>query len=90
MRVTGQDQSDVGAGEIVALTHVRHGVEAFVDSVFLLTTVTSQAGDSQGGDPVEVSFAMDTQIRALRQVSPEQSIGVPYCGGVRIEGTVSP
>lgn len=51
VRVTGQDQSEVTAGEIVVLTHVRHGVEAMEDSVFLLTTVTSQAGDSHGGDP---------------------------------------
>lgn len=48
VRVTGQDQSEVDAGEIVALTHVRHGVEALEDSVFLLTTVTSQAGNSHG------------------------------------------
>lgn len=53
VRVTGQDQSEVGAGEIVALTHVRHGVEALEDSVFLLTTVTSQAGDSHGAAPNE-------------------------------------
>lgn len=51
VRVTGQDQSDVVAGEIVALTHVRHGVEALEDSVFLLTTVTSQAGNSHGDSP---------------------------------------
>ncbi|MBG6224402.1 quercetin dioxygenase-like cupin family protein [Arthrobacter sp. CAN_A2] len=53
VRVTGQDPSEVAAGEIVALTHVRHGVEALEDSVFLLTTVTSQAGDSHGGSPRE-------------------------------------
>ncbi|GAA1358835.1 hypothetical protein GCM10009636_32080 [Arthrobacter koreensis] len=51
VRVTGQDQSEVVAGEIVALTHVRHGVEALEDSVFLLTTVTSQAGNSHGDSP---------------------------------------
>ncbi|MHA7284425.1 cupin domain-containing protein [Arthrobacter sp. TMS2-4] len=51
VRVTGQDQSEVATGEIVALTHVRHGVEALEDSVFLLTTVTSQAGDSHGASP---------------------------------------
>ncbi|RJT75114.1 cupin [Arthrobacter cheniae] len=51
VRVTGQDQSEVVAGEIVVLTHVRHGVEALEDSVFLLTTVTSQAGDSYGNSP---------------------------------------
>ncbi|MHA7272340.1 cupin domain-containing protein [Arthrobacter sp. TMT4-20] len=48
VRITGQDQAEVIAGDIVALTHVRHGVEAIEDSVFLLTTVTSQAGDSHG------------------------------------------
>ena len=51
VRVTGQDQSEIVAGEIVALTHVRHGVEAVEDSVFLLTTVTSQASDSHGQAP---------------------------------------
>ena len=51
VRVTGQDQSEIAAGEIVALTHVRHGVEALEDSVFLLTTVTSQTGDSHGEAP---------------------------------------
>lgn len=53
VRVTGQDQSEVTAGEITALTHVRHGVEALEDSVFLLTTVTSQAGGSHGDSPQE-------------------------------------
>lgn len=51
VRVTGQDRSEVDAGDIVVLTHVRHGVEALEDSVFLLTTVTSQAGDSHGDSP---------------------------------------
>lgn len=51
VRVTGQDDSEVTAGEIVALTHVRHGVEAVEDSVFLLTTVTSQSGESHGESP---------------------------------------
>lgn len=53
VRITGQDQSEVAAGEIVALTHVRHGVEALEDSVFLLTTVTSQTGGSHGDRPQE-------------------------------------
>ena len=54
VRVTGQDQSEVVAGEMVVLTHVRHGVEALEDSVFLLTTVTSQPGDSHGERANEV------------------------------------
>ncbi|ROR72196.1 hypothetical protein [Bogoriella caseilytica] len=51
VRVTGQDDSEVTQGQIVALTHVRHGVEALEDSVFLLTTVTSQSGESHGDSP---------------------------------------
>lgn len=35
VRITGQDQSEIIAGDIVALTHVRHGVEALENSVFL-------------------------------------------------------
>ena len=45
--------NDAIAGEIVALTHVRHGVKALEDSVFLLTTVTSQVGGSHGDSPHE-------------------------------------
>lgn len=41
VRVTGVEQSDVGTGELIVLTHHRHAVLALEDSVFLLTTVTS-------------------------------------------------
>ena len=41
VRVTGNEQSEVGAGELAVLTHHRHAVAADQDSVFLLTTVTS-------------------------------------------------
>lgn len=51
VQVTGQDQSEYSAGELNALTHVRHGVRALEDSVFLLTTVTSQEGGSHGESP---------------------------------------
>lgn len=40
VRVTGVDEPEVGAGQLVLLTHHRHGVQALEDSVFLLTTVT--------------------------------------------------
>lgn len=44
VRVEFEDemQGEVGAGELWSLTHVRHSVVALTDSVFLLTTVTSQ------------------------------------------------
>ena len=41
VRVTGQGEDVVDEGHVVVLTHERHSVTALVDSVFLLTTVTS-------------------------------------------------
>ncbi|BDZ41433.1 hypothetical protein GCM10025865_07320 [Paraoerskovia sediminicola] len=42
VRVTAASgDTEVGADEIVEITHERHSVEALEDSVFLLTTVTS-------------------------------------------------
>ena len=42
-------QGEFGEGELWILTHERHSVLALQDSVFLLTTVTSQPGqDSRG------------------------------------------
>lgn len=40
VRVTGQELTEVTAGRLDVLTHLRHGVLALEDSVFLLTTVT--------------------------------------------------
>lgn len=45
VRVTGMNPGSVVAGQLVTLTHERHSVAAEEDSVFLLTTVTGQAGD---------------------------------------------
>ncbi|MBD8062579.1 cupin [Oceanitalea stevensii] len=45
VRVTGEDEPVLTAGELHALTHHRHAVVALEDSVFLLTTVTSQPGE---------------------------------------------
>lgn len=42
VRVTGQEESELHAGDLEALTHYRHAVEALEDCAFLLTTVTSQ------------------------------------------------
>ncbi|KGM08514.1 cupin domain-containing protein [Cellulomonas bogoriensis] len=41
VRLTGVPEPDVTEGTLALLTHDRHGVAAVVDSVFLLTTVTS-------------------------------------------------
>lgn len=41
VQITGQEESVIEEGEIVALTHFRHAVIALEDSVFLLTTVTN-------------------------------------------------
>ncbi|MGO1198631.1 MAG: hypothetical protein ACTMKY_01875 [Dermabacteraceae bacterium] len=42
LRVTGQEPVVLQSGQLEALTHFRHSVEALEDTVFLLTTVTSQ------------------------------------------------
>lgn len=39
-----ESQGEFGEGELWILTHERHSVFALADSVFLLTTVTSQQG----------------------------------------------
>lgn len=44
MEFEDETQGEVGAGELRSLTHERHAVLALSDSVFLLTTVTSQQG----------------------------------------------
>ncbi len=44
IRVTGREPVELVEGEITALTHYRHAVDALADSVFLLTAVTSQHG----------------------------------------------
>ena len=48
VRVTGVDGPEAREGELVLLTHERHAVSAFEDSVFLLTTVTSLNPDQLG------------------------------------------
>lgn len=45
VRVTGEDEPVLAAGELHVLTHHRHAVVAVEDSVFLLTTVTGLPGE---------------------------------------------
>lgn len=45
VRVTGEGDPVIAAGELQMLTHQRHAVLALEDSVFLLTAVTSQPGE---------------------------------------------
>ncbi|TNC18470.1 cupin [Georgenia sp. 311] len=54
VRVTGEGEPVLSSGELHTLTHQRHAVAALEDSVFLLTTVTSQPGEPpQGGERPE-------------------------------------
>lgn len=49
VEVTGVDEPEVTAGELVLLTHERHSVLAHEDSVFLLTTVTGLVDEDLPG-----------------------------------------
>ena len=49
VQVTGVDEPEVVAGELVLLTHDRHSVHAHEDSVFLLTTVTGLVEEDMAG-----------------------------------------
>lgn len=51
VRVTAQEHDELAEGEIAALTHHRHGVQAQEDSVFLLSTVTGVPGMDSHSDP---------------------------------------
>ncbi|MDV8002739.1 cupin [Rhodococcus sp. IEGM 1408] len=51
VQVTGEGTVDIAAGELHTLTHHRHAVKALEDSVFLLTTVTSVAGQGSYDEP---------------------------------------
>ena len=53
VRVTGVEGPEIAAGELQVLTHLRHAVTALEDSVFLLTTVTSQPTPAHDGDPAD-------------------------------------
>ena len=50
VHVTAQDHDELREGEIAALTHHRHGVQAQEDSVFLLSTVTGVPGMDSHSD----------------------------------------
>ncbi|WP_144790245.1 cupin [Kocuria palustris] len=50
VHVTAQEHDELSEGEIAALTHHRHGVEAQEDSAFLLTTVTGVPGMDSHAD----------------------------------------
>ncbi|UYG17526.1 cupin [Brachybacterium huguangmaarense] len=50
VRVTSHEDVEASAGELLVLTHERHGVEALTDAAFLLTTVTSVPGIESHGE----------------------------------------
>lgn len=69
LRVTGEEPAVIRAGQIEALTHFRHAVEALEDTVFLLTTVTSQHDTASHSTPTgEIPMlSEDAQARALAE-----------------------
>jgi quercetin dioxygenase-like cupin family protein len=64
LRVTGQEQAELRAGDLEALTHFRHGVEALEDCAFLLTTVTSQPGGGSHATRTGEMPVMEDEDRA--------------------------
>ena len=50
VEITGADKTTISEGNLKVLTHVKHGVKALADSVFLLTTVTGVDGIDSHGD----------------------------------------
>ncbi|MEW4621160.1 cupin [Corynebacterium amycolatum] len=50
VEITGADETTISEGNLKVLTHVKHGVKALTDSVFLLTTVTGVEGIDSHGD----------------------------------------
>ncbi len=65
VRVTGVPGPEIGAGELVVLTHERHAVTAVEDSVFLLTTVTGLAPGGHGdvGASSAAEHAVEPPVR---------------------------
>lgn len=64
LRVTGQEETELRAGDLEALTHFRHSVEALEDSAFLLTTVTSQPSSGSHATRTGEMPAMKDEDRA--------------------------
>ncbi|HJE84605.1 MAG TPA: cupin [Corynebacterium amycolatum] len=50
VEITGADETTISEGNLKVLTHVKHGVKALTDSMFLLTTVTGIDGVDSHGD----------------------------------------
>src|SRR5699024_4031374 len=64
LRVTGQEEAELRAGDLEALTHFRHAVEALADRACVLTSVTSQrSGGSHSTRTGEVPV-MGAEARA--------------------------
>ena len=81
LRVTGEEPAVIEAGHIEALTHFRHAVEALEDTVFLLTTVTSQHDTDSHSTPTGEMpvLSEDQQAREHAEMEHES-------GGGRVDG----
>lgn len=75
LRVTGEEPAVLQAGAIEALTHVRHAVEALEDSVFLLTTVTSQHDTTSHATPTGEMPALSAKDQAAEYAEMDHESG---------------
>ena len=75
LRVTGQDPVVLEAGALEALTHFRHAVEALEDTVFLLTTVTSQQDTGSHATPTGEVPVLSTEEQAAEYAEMDHESG---------------
>ena len=75
VRVTGQEEAELRAGDLDALTHFRHAVEALEDTVFLLTTVTSQQDTGSHATPTGEVPVLSTEEQAAEYAEMDHESG---------------
>ncbi|MGP9536667.1 hypothetical protein ACT3SP_01560 [Brachybacterium sp. AOP43-C2-M15] len=81
LRVTGEEPDVLQAGHLAALTHFRHAVIALEDTVFLLTTVTSQHDTGSHSTPTGEIPALTEEEQAQELAETDQ-----HTGGGRVDG----
>lgn len=75
LRVTGEEPAILQTGHIEALTHFRHAVQALEDTVFLLTTVTSQHNTESHSTPTGEMPALSGEEQAAEYAEMDHESG---------------
>ncbi|MGO1285266.1 MAG: hypothetical protein ACTHUU_09130 [Brachybacterium sp.] len=75
LRVTGEEPAIIESGHIEALTHFRHAVEALEDTVFLLTTVTSQHDTESHSTPTGEMPVLSSEEQAREHAEMDHESG---------------